>query len=205
MRRADGTQERAVDYVRPEHLRWVTVSGADHCGRVGPQEYLLTFTLVCSWPEGKQPLTSLEFRAVQLEMRLAEVTETLRVLERLNSGEGGDIARLNRRQGRNSQVDEWLPAWRDRLDLTDDITMAGHSFGGATTVSSKRAHVVAILPTDWYRTCPDPSPACRSYCFSVPARNRLGPLGRPDPAGAVSKHRGYGSRSDQFQPCSDGQ
>lgn len=90
---------------------------------------------ICSWPKGKQPLTLLEFRAVQLEMRLAEVTETLQVLERLNSGEGAEVARTNRRRSRNSQAEEWLPAWRDRLDLTEDIMMAGHSFGGATAVS----------------------------------------------------------------------
>ncbi|GAA5968682.1 hypothetical protein JCM8115_003679 [Rhodotorula mucilaginosa] len=117
VRRADGTQERAVDYIRPEHL---------------------------SWPEGKQPLTSLEFRAVQLEMRLAEVTETLRLLERLHSGEGADVARMNRRRSRDSQAEEWLPAWRDRLDLTEDITMAGHSFGGATAIQVLRAGATAF-------------------------------------------------------------
>lgn len=69
-------------------------------------------------------------------MRLAEVTETLHVLERLNSSEGTEIARMNRRRSRNSRAEEWLPAWRGRLDLTDEITMAGHSFGGATAVSS---------------------------------------------------------------------
>ncbi|GAA5992039.1 hypothetical protein JCM10908_000709 [Rhodotorula pacifica] len=118
VRRADGKQERVVDYIRPEHL---------------------------SWPDGKKPLTSLEFRAVQLEMRLAEVSETLRVLERLNAGEGADIARSNRRRsGEKSRVEEWQPAWRDRLDLTEEITMAGHSFGGATAIQVLRAGATAF-------------------------------------------------------------
>ncbi|GAA5872305.1 hypothetical protein JCM3774_003339 [Rhodotorula dairenensis] len=161
VRRADGTQERVVDYIRPEHL---------------------------SWPAGKKPLTSLEFRAEQLEMRLAEVTETLSALQQLDAGNGADLARANRRRSFKSRVEEWLPAWKDRLDLTDRVVMAGHSFGGATAIQVLRAGSTAfpfrrgIALDPWADPIPPaPSLSAAGSAFDSPTSSKLDPA--IDPTG----------------------
>lgn len=57
-------------------------------------------------------------------------------LRRLNAGEGASLARENRRKdlGGEGVVGKWLEGWKGRIDLEREVTMAGHSFGGATTV-----------------------------------------------------------------------
>lgn len=85
---------------------------------------------------------------MQLEMRLAEVTETLGVLRRLDAGDGADVARGNRCRNVQGRAEEWLPAWRDRLDLTDRVVIAGHSFGAATAVNTVPFESLAPSYTD---------------------------------------------------------
>lgn len=75
-------------------------------------------------------------------MRLAEVKETLRALERLNEGEGASVAKSNRRRSKKSIGDQGLADWAGRLDLQEQVVMAGHSFGGATTVSRRLIRLV---------------------------------------------------------------
>ncbi|GAA5852926.1 hypothetical protein JCM9279_000080 [Rhodotorula babjevae] len=111
----DGT-ERVVDYLRPE-------------------EHL-------SWPTGTRPQTSLEFRSsAQLPFRLAEVSALLHHLHRLNAGEGVAVARENRRvdERRKDELGRRLEGWKGRVGLEGKMVMAGHSFGGATTIQVLRA------------------------------------------------------------------
>lgn len=91
-----------------------------------------------SWPTGTRPQTSLEFRSsAQLPFRLAEISALLHHLRRLNAGEGAAIARENRRRDHGEgTVGRWLEGWKGRIALDGEMVMAGHSFGGATTVRS---------------------------------------------------------------------
>ncbi|KAK4054882.1 hypothetical protein OIV83_000806 [Microbotryomycetes sp. JL201] len=81
-------------------------------------------------------LTQLEYRKQQLEMRYEEIRQVLRVFERINNGEGDKVAHENLRKTKGSEM--WLPQWRDKIDLQKPC-MAGHSFGGATTLQILRA------------------------------------------------------------------
>lgn len=65
-------------------------------------------------------------------MRLAEISSVLDVLKRVNDGEGAAVSRENRRASSTGAAD--LSSWTGRIDLKREVTMAGHSFGGATTV-----------------------------------------------------------------------
>lgn len=65
-------------------------------------------------------------------MRLAEVDAVLKVMKRINDGEGAEVAALNRRREPEGEKD--LVNWKGRIDLKKEVTMAGHSFGGATLV-----------------------------------------------------------------------
>lgn len=83
-------------------------------------------------PPNRQ-LSQLEHRKEQIEMRLAEIDEVLAVLSRINDGDGAAIAATNlREQGR------YLSFWKGRIDV-QSVVMAGHSFGGATTLQALRA------------------------------------------------------------------
>ncbi|GAA6031868.1 hypothetical protein JCM8097_003310 [Rhodosporidiobolus ruineniae] len=108
--RLENGEERVVDYIRAE-------------------EHLV-------FPPPNPPQTSLQFRSSQLLLRLAEVREALTILERLNAGNGAAIAAENRRGGEG--VGKWLEGWKGRVGL-EEAVMAGHSFGGATTIQALRA------------------------------------------------------------------
>ncbi|GAB1310846.1 hypothetical protein MFIFM68171_01056 [Madurella fahalii] len=84
-----------------------------------------------------------ELRGAQIEMRLAEVEEAFYVLSLIDSGKGDQVHQLNLRHGGNvgsSSIGlegiDWRD-WRGRLDLAE-VTMMGHSFGGATAVQALR-------------------------------------------------------------------
>ncbi|BGP12604.1 hypothetical protein JCM10213_008741 [Rhodosporidiobolus nylandii] len=112
--RLEDGEERIVDYIRAEqHL---------------------------SFPPPHSPQSSLEFRTSQLSLRLAEIESVLALMRRLNAGEGAAMAAENRRKdnGGEGTVGKWLPLWEGRVDL-GRVVMAGHSFGGATTIQALRA------------------------------------------------------------------
>lgn len=64
-----------------------------------------------------------DFKKAQLDFRQAEIEEAVRVLRRINGGDGADVFAANpRREGAS------LHDWAGRLD-TDGMIVAGHSFG----------------------------------------------------------------------------
>ena len=84
-------------------------------------------------------------RSAQIELRLAEIEEAFYVLEMINSGQGEDIAAANlRKKGNIGSSSLGLKGvnwdhWKHRMFL-QNVTMMGHSFGGATTVQACRGH-----------------------------------------------------------------
>jgi platelet-activating factor acetylhydrolase len=85
-----------------------------------------------------------ELRGAQIDMRLAEIEEAFYVLGLINSGKGSKVHRDNLRKRGNvgsSSVGldgiDWQD-WTARLDL-ENITIMGHSFGGATAVQALRS------------------------------------------------------------------
>ena len=115
-----GKGERIVDYLKVDDLTCVDFSS------------LKTSLTPRSFAPPHPTLTQLEFRKEQLVMRLAEISSVLDVLKRVNEGEGAAVSAENRRASAEGAAD--LSFWTGRLDLEREITMAGHSFGGATTV-----------------------------------------------------------------------
>lgn len=87
------------------------------------------------WPAEYGPVHQLDFRALQQQLRVSEVAAALEVLNRINDGEGAAVACENRRTdlGGKEVVGRYLPEWKGRIDFAN-VTMAGHSFGGGTTV-----------------------------------------------------------------------
>ncbi|KAI1084306.1 PAF acetylhydrolase [Whalleya microplaca] len=64
-----------------------------------------------------------DFKKAQLDFREAEIEEAVRVLQLINSGYGDDVFKQNSR-GEGSD----LANWKGRLN-TDEMTVAGHSYG----------------------------------------------------------------------------
>lgn len=93
-------------------------------------------------PQNKQGVDK-ELRAAQIEMRLAEIEAAYHVLRRINEGQGALVAEKNlRRKGNIGSSSRGLEGvdwdkWKNRFDC-DDVTMMGHSFGGATSVEALR-------------------------------------------------------------------
>ncbi|GAA5896356.1 uncharacterized protein JCM6883_006878 [Sporobolomyces salmoneus] len=85
----------------------------------------------------------LKFRGDQLSLRQAEISEILSTLARINRGASTEeLERSNRRAyayGKNGAPFRW-EEWKGRLDLEENMTMAGHSFGGATTIQILRSN-----------------------------------------------------------------
>ena len=84
-----------------------------------------------------------ELREAQIAMRLAEIEEAYKVLCKLATGRGQEIADANlRRKGFRGSSSRGLDgvdwdAWKNVFHL-DGVTMLGHSFGAATTVNVLR-------------------------------------------------------------------
>jgi platelet-activating factor acetylhydrolase len=84
-----------------------------------------------------------ELRGAQIDMRLAEIEEAYHVLTMINEGRGEEVRDLNlRRKGAVGASSKGLDGidwadWQGRLHL-ENVTMAGHSFGGATAVQVVR-------------------------------------------------------------------
>ncbi|GJC88304.1 platelet-activating factor acetylhydrolase [Colletotrichum liriopes] len=84
-----------------------------------------------------------ELRTAQIEMRMTEMEEAYRILGYINSGRGHEVEAMNlRRKGNVASSSKGLTGvmwedWKDRMFL-DNVTIMGHSFGGATTVETLR-------------------------------------------------------------------
>ncbi|KAM0335437.1 hypothetical protein ACHAQA_000483 [Verticillium albo-atrum] len=84
-----------------------------------------------------------ELRTAQIEMRMAEMEEAFHVVSQINNGYGNDVAAANlRRQGNAASSSKGLSGirwgdWTGRM-FTENVTIMGHSFGGATTVQCLR-------------------------------------------------------------------
>ena len=91
-----------------------------------------------SYENDKDKVPFMVFRRHQLEMRQTEILQTLEILHRINKGDNPrELEQLNRRHHHrhdSRELFEWED-WKGKLDLENNLVMAGHSFGGATTVS----------------------------------------------------------------------
>lgn len=76
-----------------------------------------------------QPDTA-AFKKMQIDMRLAEIDETVRVLRSINEGYGKEVFETNARS-----EGEDLSQWRGRLNL-DRIVISGHSYGATTALQA---------------------------------------------------------------------
>lgn len=84
-----------------------------------------------------------ELRSAQIEMRCAEIQEAFHILNMINDGQGEEVTRRNlRKKGNKGSSSKGLIGinwddWTGRLYL-EDVTMMGHSFGGATAAQVLR-------------------------------------------------------------------
>jgi len=84
-----------------------------------------------------------ELRTAQINMRMAEIEEAYYLLREINDGRGAVVARANlRKKGNVASSSRGLEGidwddWAGRM-LLDNVTIMGHSFGGATTVQCLR-------------------------------------------------------------------
>ncbi|OTA68552.1 platelet-activating factor acetylhydrolase [Hypoxylon sp. EC38] len=84
-----------------------------------------------------------ELRHAQIQMRMSEIEEAYHILELLNNGQGDFIYKSNLRKkgniGSSSKELEGInwAEWEDGL-LLRNVTVMGHSFGGATIVEIVR-------------------------------------------------------------------
>lgn len=86
-----------------------------------------------------------ELRDAQIEFRICEIEEMYRVIAQIANGHGKTVEQHNLRQkgfkgssSRGLKGVDW-DRWTNRVYL-DDVTMAGHSFGAATTVELLRKY-----------------------------------------------------------------
>ncbi|GAB7365515.1 hypothetical protein MBLNU230_g6588t1 [Neophaeotheca triangularis] len=84
-----------------------------------------------------------DLRAAQIDLRIAELEESYKVLRMINEGHGEEIVRKNlRRKGYKGSSSHGLNGvqfdqWKHRIHLTH-VTAAGHSFGAATACEMMR-------------------------------------------------------------------
>jgi len=80
------------------------------------------------WPEGEKA-TRLTIRTDQLLFRTREIYEAHDAFSKMINGDSqGDLHLLD-----ESEFD--AESWKDRVQCHEDVTLAGHSFGGATSLS----------------------------------------------------------------------
>lgn len=89
-------------------------------------------------------------RSAQIELRQEEIKEAFYILDLINSGHGDDVASLNlRKKGNIGSSSMGLKGinwedWKGSMFL-NNVTVMGHSFGGATTVQICRDHSLTWL------------------------------------------------------------
>lgn len=143
MEHRDGSGARSYVNIPP--------SGAVAGGRATDNAPSRHYVVDYLWPRNNAYDTSprndqgvdIELRNAQIEMRMAEVEEAYYALELINNGQGGLIHGSNLRKKGNvgssskglEDID-WTD-WTGRMFL-QDVTMMGHSFGGATTIQIVR-------------------------------------------------------------------
>ncbi|GAA5992008.1 hypothetical protein JCM10908_000694 [Rhodotorula pacifica] len=158
--RLDDGKERTVDFLRMDQVEW-------------PADY------------GQVDL--LDFRALQQQLRVSEVAAALDVLQRINNGEGSAVAQENRRKdlGGEGVVGKYLPDWKGRIDF-ENVAMAGHSFGGGTTLEALRVGKPFFPFTAGIALDPsaDPIPPRRSHTVFSALRRDLTKARGDDSAGA---------------------
>lgn len=89
----------------------------------------------CRWDDEKTPEGIMPFRAEQLVFRNTEVYEAYRDFKEIvATGEAGSTRRETDTKMDNDE-EEFFKQWKDRVDC-ESLAMTGHSFGGATAVSS---------------------------------------------------------------------
>lgn len=103
------------------------------------------------WPEGNAWDTAphnpqgvdLDLRYAQIDMRIAEIKEAYHVITMINEGRGDEVRKVNlRKKGNIGSSSKGLNGidwqdWKGRLHM-ENVTIAGHSFGGATAVEMVR-------------------------------------------------------------------
>ncbi|KFA81607.1 hypothetical protein S40288_09582 [Stachybotrys chartarum IBT 40288] len=91
-----------------------------------------------------------KLRSAQIELRLQEIKETYYVLQLINSGRGDEVAAMNlRKKGNVGSSSMGLKGinwddWKGRMFM-NNMTMMGHSFGGAATVHLCRDNSLAWI------------------------------------------------------------
>ncbi|RFU73619.1 platelet-activating factor acetylhydrolase [Trichoderma arundinaceum] len=105
-------------------------------------------------------------RSAQIELRQEEIKEVFYILDLINSGHGDDVASLNlRKKGNIGSSSMGLNGinwedWKDSMFL-NNVTMMGHSFGGATTVQICRDESLTwlgqgVILDAWGQATPPP-------------------------------------------------
>jgi len=85
------------------------------------QKNLLGITM--AYLQEEPHVEMLDLKKGQLKLRQAEIEETVKVLRRINDGQGGEMFEANTRH-----EGQYLKRWEGKLDM-DQVIMAGHSYG----------------------------------------------------------------------------
>ena len=107
-----------------------------------------------------------KLRSAQIDLRLAEIKEAYHVMSLINSGKGEEVAAMNmRKKGNVASSSVGLNGvlwdqWNDRLFM-NNVTIMGHSFGGATTVQVCRDDALTwigqgVVLDAWGEGIPEP-------------------------------------------------
>ena len=127
--------------------RGYVVAAVEHRDGSGPGSVVMkkgssdrvVFPIRLSDLQDHPDLNASSFKQAQLNFREAEVKETLRVLRRIDDGQGDEVYKENRRKEGQD-----LTHWRNRFNM-NEITMAGHSFGATLAVHTLPFHSYLIL------------------------------------------------------------
>ncbi|OCK76727.1 hypothetical protein K432DRAFT_396200 [Lepidopterella palustris CBS 459.81] len=132
-----GSMEERDQHEHIDHSKKQREKGYDKIDYVFPQRNKLDID-----PRNVKGV-DLELREAQIQLRLAEIEEAYRVLCQIQEGNGEEVEKKNLRQkgyigssSRGLEGVDWS-AWKHRF-YTKRVTVAGHSFGAATTVEVLR-------------------------------------------------------------------
>jgi platelet-activating factor acetylhydrolase len=92
-------------------------------GKDGKQKHILHFSERHLLPEPETEMDTPRLKKEQLNFRQAEITETISILHRINSGRGEEMRYANtRKEGTH------LVSWENKLDFAN-LIIGGHSYG----------------------------------------------------------------------------